>query len=207
MPYKYGNVYRIISLSHPEIQYVGSTFQPLRYRWGMHKSKWEEGKKFISIYEYFTKYGINDFKIVLIKRYLVYYAYERDRKHLNAYEQLWMNKLKCVNKRDCFVIPRLQKLKMKEYHKDHKEEIKKYLKEYHKEHKEEIKEYQKEYYKEYKEKKKEYDKEYKEKNKEHIKQKAKVKVTCSCGCVVNKNYLTRHKKTPKHRRLLAKSKE
>ena len=93
-----GTIYRIASLSHPEIQYVGSTFSNLRSRWQNHKrdyNKYKNGNKrnTTTIYKFFEKYGINDFKIILIKKYTVC-----DKNHLSSYEQLWMNRIDCVNK-------------------------------------------------------------------------------------------------------------
>ena len=45
--------------------------------------------------------------------------------------------------------------------------------------------------------------EYHAKNKEQINEKRNIKVTCECGCIVNKSALTRHKKTEKHLRLMS----
>ena len=93
-----GKIYRIICNSHPEIQYVGSTLNALSKRWVQHKGYWKnwvEGKykTTCSIYEYFSKYGIDDFQIILIKNYEVV-----DKQHLSSYEQLYINKIKCINK-------------------------------------------------------------------------------------------------------------
>ena len=40
-----------------------------------------------------------------------------------------------------------------------------------------------------------------EKNKEKILERAKEKITCECGAIVNRRYLTEHKKTLKHKKL------
>ena len=45
---------------------------------------------------------------------------------------------------------------------------------------------------------KQHEKEYKEKNKEKINARTKEKITCTCGCVLSKVNLSRHKKSPKH---------
>ena len=42
------------------------------------------------------------------------------------------------------------------------------------------------------------EKEYKQKNQERINTKGREKITCSCGCVLTKNSLSRHKKTQHH---------
>jgi len=90
-----GHIYRIIHLES-DIQYVGSTFNEPRKRWQMHKSsynKWKYGKfANIAIYPYFNEHGIDKFKLIPIKSYEVV-----DRQHLEAYEQLWISKLNCVN--------------------------------------------------------------------------------------------------------------
>ena len=132
-----GKIYRIICLCNPTIQYVGSTFDELRYRWQNHKSSYVANPSSISIYKYFEEYGIDNFKIVLIKEYDVWREHNKDRKHLEAYEQLWINKLICCNTKNCFNINRF-------YTKDYRLKNKVYRSEYNKkyieEHKEQIKE-------------------------------------------------------------------
>ena len=88
-----GKIYKIIH-NQSNICYVGSTCNELRQRWQEHKrhSTNEKVRK-LSIYKYFEQYGIENFKIILIKEYEVI-----DRKHLEAYEQLWISKLKAINK-------------------------------------------------------------------------------------------------------------
>ena len=120
-----GLVYRIVCLSNPDIQYVGSTFNQLRYRWQRHIYQYEtyvlnDRKKGISLFKYFDKYGINDFKILLIKKYQVYREHNKDRKHLNVYEQLWINKLKCVNEINPFYIRKMFTKLYRNTHKSHK---------------------------------------------------------------------------------------
>lgn len=51
----------------------------------------------MSIHEYFDRYGIKHFKIILIKEYIVV-----DRGHLEAFEQLWINKLNSINVQSSF---------------------------------------------------------------------------------------------------------
>ena len=45
-------------------------------------------------------------------------------------------------------------------------------------------------------------KEYREKNKQVIAERNKKKITCECGCIVNTNLLPRHKRTPKHIKIM-----
>ena len=49
---------------------------------------------------------------------------------------------------------------------------------------------------------KEYNKVNEEKLKEYRKEYNKEKITCECGCIINKDHLARHKKTLKHEELL-----
>ena len=97
-----GMIYRIICLPEPSIQYIGSTFNQLKQRWSKHKQHYNEWKKKkrkskLSIYPYFIKYGIENFKLVKIKEYRVYREHLKDNKHLHVYEQLWISKTKNVN--------------------------------------------------------------------------------------------------------------
>jgi hypothetical protein len=176
-----------------DIRYIGSTFNLLRYRWSIHKSKYKI-QKGCSIYPYFDKYGIESFKIQLIKEYKVYADHDKDHKHLSVYEQLWINKLKCVNKQAAFTIPFIQKIKklisIKKYRENNKETITISSKKYRNNNKEKEARRHKKYNEENKEKvaiskKKKY-----EKNKE--------KVTCECGAIFDKSHLTRHQLTKKH---------
>ncbi len=116
---KSGRVYRIIHLQS-NICYVGSTFNQVRHRFQQHKRDYRSWKKnksrgCYSIYKYFDEYGVGNFKAVLINEYTVC-----DRKHLRAYEQLWVNNLKSINKNSAF---RIKKLYQKQYQKKNKEKI------------------------------------------------------------------------------------
>ena len=98
----------------------------MRHRWQEHKQQYKRGNKKISIFSYFDKYGIDNFKIVLIKEYQVV-----DRAHLRAYEQLCINRIKCVNKNNPFSIRDLyNKTYYKEYRLKNKEKISSQKKEY-----------------------------------------------------------------------------
>ena len=145
----------------------------------------KKNKKACSLYKYFDEYGIENFKIFLIKEYKVV-----DRKHLMIYETLWISKLKAINK--YIPIQLLHKEKQKQYRENNKEQIKKYYlkhnkeyyennkeknnkecKKYRENNKDKIKQKQKEYYENNKDKLNKQKKEYYEKNKELIKQKRK----------------------------------
>lgn len=126
MPYVRGTIYRIICIPEPTIQYVGETYDELRYRWQRHKIQYTRYLKgnyrTVAIFPYFTQYGIENFKIIKIKDYIVYRENEKDHKHLMAYEQLWINKLKCVNTRISFNPIPPKKLALLRYY-EKKEEI------------------------------------------------------------------------------------
>ena len=143
MSYDTGIVYKIICNLDSNFVYIGSTFNELRHRWQCHKNnykKWLNGKgdKY-SCFDYFKKYGINNFSIIKIKEYICYRSNKLDTKHLRAYEQLWINKTpNCCNKHLAF--QPLRREKDKQYHQDNKEKDKEYGKEYRENNKEQIKE-------------------------------------------------------------------
>jgi group I intron endonuclease len=99
-----GRVYKVIVNTSNDI-YVGSTKQELRHRWQDHRNHYKQNKEGKqnrgnnSIYKLFDKYGVENCKMILIKEYEVC-----DQKHLMVYEQLWINKLKPVNKCNPFRI-------------------------------------------------------------------------------------------------------
>ena len=97
-----GIIYKITHNTLPNIVYIGSTFCRLSTRWKNHKKNyigWKNGyiKGKCSICVYFEQYGIKNFKCEVIKKYKVV-----DSKHLNAYEQLYLNKIKNINKNKVF---------------------------------------------------------------------------------------------------------
>ena len=74
--------------------------------------------------------------------------------------------------------------------------------EYYYKHREEKLEYQKNYNREKGDAIKDYNKSYYTKRREEILEKAKTKITCECGCVVQLFNMIPHKKTKKHARYL-----
>lgn len=221
-----GRVYKIIH-TQSNICYVGSTFNTIRDRFHCHQTGfrfWEsgKGKHEITIYPFFKQYGIDQFKMVLIKEYQVC-----DKEHLRVYEQLWINKLKPINKMNPFHIKYLSK---KQYRADHAEEIKEYQhdyrienrekllkkqEQYRAEHKEQIVDGKKKYYANNDEKVKAKSNQYYEENKakvlervknrwatnkEHVEAKREEKnimITCECGAELRKYGKGAHIKTKK----------
>jgi len=101
-----GHIYKIICTLDEKFCYIGSTFNRLSKRFEKHRKNYKQWKKgdggTCSCYPYFDKYGVENFKIILIKTYEVCRSHVKDRKHLEAYETLWINKTKCVNKHPAF---------------------------------------------------------------------------------------------------------
>ena len=91
-----GIIYKIEHKNLP-ITYVGSSTNSLRHRFNKHKWEYSQNKSNISIFEYFDVHGLDNFQMKLIKKYDIV-----DIKHLRAYEQLWINKIDCVNKHLAF---------------------------------------------------------------------------------------------------------
>ena len=96
-----GHIYKVICLVDTEFCYIGSAFNRLSKRFETHRSnsiRWlKHRKKSMSCFPYYEKYDIENFKIILIKSYEVCRAHVKDRKHLGAYETLWVNRSKCCN--------------------------------------------------------------------------------------------------------------
>ena len=99
MNYSTGHIYKIICRVDDTFCYIGSTFNTLRNRWQEHKRNYKTRNGNSCIHKYFDTYGVENFKMILIKNYLVCREKQRDNKHLEAYETLWINKTKsCINK-------------------------------------------------------------------------------------------------------------
>jgi hypothetical protein len=102
-----GNIYRIQHIQS-DLVYVGSTTNSIKYRWQQHKclyKAWKEGKKQnagCTIFKHFDEFGVDEFKCFLVKSYEVI-----DRWHLEAYETLWIKKLKGCNQNLPFAIKKL----------------------------------------------------------------------------------------------------
>lgn len=173
-----GSIYKIAH-NQLDIVYVGSTFKTLKDRWSAHKAP--KNTKCI-IYPYIKKYGAENFKIILIKEYEVI-----DRNHLESKEQLWINKLKCININNTI---KIQKYYSKHYYEQNKLSIAEKGKLYRNKNANIIKERKHLYNKNNKDKISDSCKSWREKNKERIE--------CYCGANIYKYKLTDHKKSKKH---------
>ena len=121
-----GHIYKIICKVDEKFCYIGSTFDRLSKRMERHRfdyNHWVKGKREgqYTCFSYFQKYGFENFKIVLIKSYEVCREHNKDTKHLRAYETLWINKTKCVNKN--IPIDYLKKDKWRHYREDNRDKI------------------------------------------------------------------------------------
>ena len=170
-----GRIYKIIH-SQSKICYVGSTFNTLNIRWTYHKGP----NNNCCISKYFKLYGIDQFKIILIKEYEVC-----DRKQLEAYEQLWISKLSTIEQFNTLCIKKQLKKQYYESNKEHlsekgkiyrlanKERISEQKKQYREVNKERLKERMKNWYESNKDKIKEQSKIYYESNKERLNEQKK----------------------------------
>lgn len=173
--YQKGKIYKIYSVSNEELVYYGSTIQPLNVRLSGHIRDCKMNRNCSSKLVLHAE----DYKIELVEEYPCV-----NKQQLLKKEGEYIKNNVCVNK----TIPCRTK---KEYN-----EI------YYENNKEKLKEKKKEYYENNREHKKDYDKVYRENNKEAILEKKKEKITCECGCIINKNTLVRHQKSNKHLELI-----
>jgi len=176
-----GYIYKIIH-NQSDIKYIGSTTQKICQRWQNHKTSYNlylnnKSKKNISIYKYFEQYDIKNFSIILIKEYEIC-----DKRHLEAYEQLWINKFKCININSSFSPLRFNKNLINSKRNENKDIYNKQKKQYYINNKEQFKQY-------------------KIDNKKHIKEYNKnynIRVLCECGIEYSKSHAALHKKSKKH---------
>jgi len=169
-----GHIYMIWTPLDNSFCYIGSTFNRLHKRFEGHKHDYKHNYGKCSIHKYFDKYGVDNFKIDLIKSYNVIRTHQKDHKHLYVYETLWINKTKnCINKNIPF--SPMKYLNRKNYYQKNKEKIK----DYYQENKEKIKDYR-------------------EKNRDKIRKHQDEKFNCECGNKYTKYHKTRHEKTKKN---------
>jgi hypothetical protein len=179
-----GHIYRI---QHVEsnLCYVGSTFNGLKHRWQQHKSaykKWNkrDGPCSAAIYHHIQKHGIDQFKCFIVKAYDVV-----DRAHLEAYESLWIRKLKACNRQQPFALSRKQQ-ERSDYLK-HREKRCSGVRAYAAKHKDVISQRKREYHL---------------KNKDAIRAKKTSTYACECGVSCQMGGKARHFKSVKHKKWL-----
>jgi len=192
---KIGIVYKISCVDdekYPEC-YIGSTILTLKRRFQAHKDeykKWKLGlvKKTCS-YDLFEKFGIENCKITPIQTYKII-----DTRHLNAYEQLWINKIKPNNKQASFRITPISRkndrlIQLQKNPKFDSDNYKKQLKK--------NPNFNRERVQKFKQKKPNY-------FREHNKKYSQIVIICECGVQIKKCKKSRHVKTEKHQTLMKK---
>ena len=204
-----GYIYSIQSSLDSSFSYIGSTFKSLNSRFKQHLESYKywlndpvKYSKF-SIYDYFTRYGIETFDIKLIKSYEVYRAHNKDSKHLRVYELLWIRKTEnSINLIMPFNPLYRSKIYCRSMYEKNREKNLAYKKIYNETHKEQISAHQKIHYKKNKETRLAYQTKYNETHKEQIsaqrKTRDQIKISCpNCGAIVQQYGLNRHKKSMK----------
>jgi len=213
--YLTGIVYKICPIDDEKYTecYVGSTFRSMEDRMNAHikdYKSWKNGNRDkVMSYDLFEKYGFEYCKIVSLKNCQVV-----DEQHLHAWEQLFINKLKCVNKQNLF---KFEKLFKKYYEKMRYQKILKQNPNYNKEkyqkdvernpnffqdlYQQRVKNnpnYAKDLYQYNMKRNPNYNKDRYKKERENLLQ----KVQCECGSIVSKSNLGKHRKTKKHQDLM-----
>jgi len=192
--YSKGKIYTIRCRTDETLIYVGSTIQPLSKRWGGHKLD--------SVREH------NQNRLIYIT-----INNNWDDWYIELYEVFPCENKEQLCKREGEIIREIGTLNIeiagrtrKEYINDNKDKFTEYNKQYNKQYYNDNKDYYKEYSKQYRneneDKLKEYKKQYYNNNKDDISNRASQKITCECGCILSKNYISSHKKSPKHIKLL-----
>ena len=177
-----GHIYMIWTPKDNSFCYIGSTFNRLHKRFEGHKKAYKYKYGSICIHKYFDTYGVDNFKIDLIKTYDVIRTNDKDRKHLEAYETLWINRTKnCINK----ILPfnplkkYIDNLRNKNWNLNNKDKVKISKKKW-------------------RINNKQYDKNYYNENKDKIQDQRKIKIECECGSKYTKSNKSQHLKSKKH---------
>jgi hypothetical protein len=190
--YKNSKIYKIYSLSNPDLVYVGSTTQPLSKRLAVHRRDyraWKNGgKKYLSSFDIIDV--CDDYRIELLEECPC-----DNREQLHKTEGKYIKELTCVNK---LVAGRTKK----EWRQDNKEAISQWRKQHCQDNQEAITQYHKQYYQNNKEAINQYHKQYYQDNKGKIKNRVGEKIRCDCGSLLSKGSLARHKRTQKHLKYL-----
>ena len=208
MSYRIGRVYKIIH-TQSNICYVGSTFNDIRHRWNKHKEGHKYSKYKCSISPYFDRFGIENFRCILIKEYAVV-----DRPHLVTKEQIWINRLRPVNINNSLrflykaevdkVYRQNNKDKIREryikYRENNKDKILSRRKKYRESHRSILNNKEKERYQQNRNKILEKSKKYRQENQHKIRKYKAEKVVCTCGKTLSRGTAMskRHKSSLYH---------
>ena len=189
--YSKGQIYTIRSHQTDAI-YIGSTCAPLHKRLSGHKSNyktWKEGK-----YDYITSFEImkyDDAYVELLEDFPC-----DSKKKLDRREGQLIRSMACVNKN---VAGRT----VAEYREENKEQAAEMGRKWREGNKEHVVESWRAYSLANKDAILARSKAYREANKEKMYQRQGQKVTCECGAIVCRSYISTHRKREKHELLLA----
>jgi hypothetical protein len=217
--YQNGKVYMIEALNGEEGDiYVGSTAkQYLSQRMTFHRLSykyWKEGKAdYVTAYDLFDKYGIENCSIILLETCPC-----NTRDELRSREGFHIRNLECVNKKMAgrtpaeYYVDNSEEIKQKSrdyrilnpdkileasknYYDNNKESLKDKSSNYYANNKEKVNVRNKQYNESHKEAIAIYKKEHYEKNKIRLQE----KITCECGSTCSRMGMLEHKKTTKHK--------
>lgn len=186
--------YKIVCLDEDiDLCYVGSTANwKLRHTEHKYNCNNESSKRYNrKIYQTIRENGgWDNFKMIQVGT-----REQLKKREAEAIEEEYRLELRAnMNTIKCFTTDTKQEQK-KKWCEDNKDKVAEYMKLYRQENKDKIALQSRKYY---------------DDNKDEILknnyEKGKVKVECECGCVVNQNCLTRHRKTPKHLKLINENK-
>lgn len=191
MDYQNGKIYKIVDLATNET-YYGSTTQSLAKRLGAHKEKYnahinDRSKKYYTSFEIIKN---NNYNIYLCENHPC-----TSREELRRKEGEYILNNECVNKRVAGRTCKENYLAKHEYYLDK-------AKEYREANGDIINEKQRQNYSENKEQYANKAKNYRQQNKAIISERRSQRIICECGKDVNKDHLSRHKKTTEHLQLL-----
>ena len=214
--YKDGKIYKIYSLSNPDLVYVGSTTQPLSKRLADHRGqykRYQKGKGCYTSYKIFE--GCDDYRIELIE-----FCPCNSKMELHRTEGKYIREMDCVNKvvagRTGKEYRQANRDKIKQYQRVYqqanRDKIKQSNKEYRQTNRDKIKQYRqdnkqrrKQYYQDNKQRWKQYyqdNRQYYQVNKDKLKARMNIKITCECGSIVSRRNISTHRKSKKHQRLM-----
>ena len=194
--YGNGKIYKIVANNGKDGDiYIGSTSKKyLSQRMDRHRCAYKEWKlgnfHFITAFELFDKYGVENCKIILIENCPC-----ESKDELIARERHWYESLECFNKNKPGIFNELGKTQYnKEYYIEHKTDLLQASKIYHTNNKESIAKNVKKYHTLNKENIKIYKKNYYQENKVRLSKTEK----CVCGSVTSIDRRSAHLKTKLH---------
>ena len=182
--YSKGKIYKILNDIDNEV-YIGSTVVPLSDRMGKHRACVKHDSTY-KLHQHMKTIGVEHFYIELLEHHSCDNVEE-----LRAKEGEWIRKVGTLNQ--C-IAGRTDK----QYRVDNREIISEKKKQYRIDNRGEILEKQKQYRIDHREEILEKKKQYRIDNREKIKERC----VCECGTDVNKNHISRHRKTNKHKQLM-----